>query len=148
MNRYHDYTVLTFSPDQAVLQHKATRERRTAAVAGHLQRLPYRPEHGPPCFRICSAPIEADASNDVRLPILVDAAGEYVPEYPRCPDCDGAIASAESGRVAGARICVGRAHARSTDAIEHRGSGAGPGCGSTFVDTRHGAPLARPARRP
>ena len=146
MNRYDDYTILSFGTDQAVLQHKATRQRMTATVAGHVQRLPYHLPHDGICFRICCAPIEADDDNDVRLPILVDDSGEYVPEYPRCPDCGGALAWAEAGRAPGSRICVGTRHGRSSDSLQYHGDTPGDagGCGSTFVDTRYGPGLPPP----
>ena len=104
---------------------------------------------------------EARAEDDVHLPIVGcmhvqtgpgswEETGEFLPAYPRCPDCGGRIEWAEYGGVPGSRRCAGE-----TEPDMHAaGSAASPagvtsdpsaGCGSRFVDTRYGYASEVPA---
>ena len=99
-----------------------------------------------------------------QLPIIENADStrdEYLPEYPRCPECGGRIASGEAERVLGSRRCEGERGLIECPACDGQGGGLaddpagdgamvecevcdgtgnlGPdGCGSTFLDTRFG----------
>ena len=115
-------------------------------------------------FEIGPEYVEARADRDVQLPIIENADStrdEYLPEYPRCPECGGRIASGEAERVLGSRRCEGERGLIECPACDGQGGGLaddpagdgamvecevcdgtgnlGPdGCGSTFLDTRFG----------
>ena len=89
-------------------------------------------------FEISGESREAVASDDVAIPIVERADSDhadpgYLPEYPRCPDCEGQLAWADVARLGevasaapGARRCEGAS------------------CSSAFIDTRFRVALAVP----
>ena len=87
-------------------------------------------------FRVGEALVAAEPGNDVCIPVVRDGAGEYVPAYPRCPDCDNVLV--HDDHRADASEPTGRVCPRTRNPV----AGEGPdwvrrlGCSSTFVQTQ------------
>lgn len=130
-------------------------------LLGYIQRERYYDTSGPGAdvamFEIRGELREARTADDVRLPIVgtldverttehgyvvYENDGRFLPDYPRCPDCDGRIEWAEAGGVPGSRRCGGSSpvdmHAAGSAASPPGVASDPDGCGSRFVDTRYG----------
>ena len=87
-------------------------------------------------FRVGEALVAAEPGNDVCIPVVQDGAGEYVPAYPRCPDCDNVLVHDDNR--ADASEPTGRVCPRTRNRVAGEGPdwARGLGCSSTFVETR------------
>ena len=91
-------------------------------------KIPYRYETDP-CFQIAHCMHSVTDRDDVALAIVEQWDGRYLPSYPRCPDCGGAVEWAEAEREFGTY--------QSYEVDRGPGSRQCAECGSRFIDTRY-----------
>ena len=88
--------------------------------------------------RVCGRP----RLGDVIVPLVTYGTASqdtaYVPSYPFCPDCGGALVTPRSEHaVRGARISAGDPDSFPEDTPGYVFAELGNGCGSRFVDSRY-----------
>ncbi|MDE0460308.1 MAG: hypothetical protein OXI15_23720 [Chromatiales bacterium] len=97
------------------------RERAHKQLEGRYESIPY--------FAIAGCWHRATDRDDVALAVVEGPDGRYLPSYPRCPDCGGAVKWAEAELKFGPFQWA--------EAVQGPGSRECAGCGSRFIDTRY-----------
>ncbi len=107
------------------------RERAYSQIEGRYEGTAY--------FNIAEHWHRATDRNDVALAVVEGPDGRYLPSYPRCPDCGGAVADKRAKAE------------REFGPFQWAEPDQGPGsrecaeCGSRFIDTRYGDAREVPA---
>lgn len=97
------------------------RERAYAQIPHQYETIAY--------FSIAGCWYRATDRDDVALAVVEGPDGRYLPSYPLCPDCGGAVKWAEAEHEFGP--------SQWAEAVQGPGSRECAGCGSRFVDTRY-----------
>ena len=116
----------------------------TGSGFGFLRREPFDHNYrgSPvPSFRIGEKVVRAEPDRDVLVPIVGNRTFfedlEYVPSYPFCPDCGGALVPDRHEYAApGVRLCVGDPDHFPEGTPHSVLAELGIGCGSRFLDSR------------